>query len=176
MHKPTVMQADVDKRSKVDHVEDGPHQLHTHFEVFEFEYALLEEWPRQVLARITAGPRQLLNNVVEQQSPNLKLLGQRVEIQPPELLGECVGAFPPREILHTGTEPLEHSLSDGITLRMDPGGIQRITTAADLEKAGCLHIGGLPKAGNLSQLLTIHEGPLRCSPFCDPFGNRLTQS
>src|SRR5262249_8805047 len=57
--------------------------------------------------------------------------------------------------------------SDVIALPMDPGGVERVFAADDLEKAGGLHEGLLPETGNLLQLFAVLERTFLAAEFID---------
>ena len=53
---------------------------------------------------------------------------------------------------------------------MDPGGIQRIFAARDLEEPGRLHERGVAEAGHLAKLLAAAEWAMLAAVFIDPAG------
>ena len=175
VHQAAVVQPDIHKHPKVHDVENCPHQFHAHLEILELEHTLLKKGPRQVFTRIPTGPGELVNDVVEQQPPHFKLGSERIEIELADLLGELLCPLPAREVFHTGSEPLQHPLSHRIAFRMNPGGIERIAAATDLEKAGSLHVGRLAEARHIQQLLPVGKGPLGSPPLQDAAGDRLIE-
>ena len=72
-------------------------------------------------------------------------------------------------------EPLQHPRGNRIAFRMDPGGIQRIFAAGDLEEPGRLHERGIAEAGHLAKLLAAAEGTVLAAILIDPPGRELIE-
>ena len=72
VHQARVVQADVDERAEIDHVQHRARQLHAGRQVVELDDALLEDRRRQVFARVAARPGQLRQNVLEQQRAGVR--------------------------------------------------------------------------------------------------------
>ena len=159
VHQPAVVQADVDKGPKVDHVEHRTQQFHAGLQVLELEYALLKKWLRQVLAGIAAGPGQLLDNVGQQQPTDSQLTGERIEVEG-------------RRSLRQG---LQHLRGHLVALGMDPGGVERLHSPRDLQKADRLDERRLAEAGHLEELSAGGERPVLGPPFVQVAGRGLVE-
>jgi hypothetical protein len=65
MHQAAVFEADVDKRPKINDVENRSLKLHARLQVLELENTFLEYRWRQVVAGIAARTRERFENVFE---------------------------------------------------------------------------------------------------------------
>ncbi len=176
VHEPAVVEADIDERTEVDDVEHRPHELHAHFQVFELEHPLLEEGLGEVLAGITAGASQLLDDVGQEQAAHSQFPCQGWQIELRRLLGEGCGLRPGHEVFGRSSEPCEHLLGDGITLWVDPRGIERVGATGDLEKAHCLHKGRFTEPRHFEKLLPRHEGAVLRPPLMETAGGGLVET
>jgi hypothetical protein len=66
-----VFQSDIDKRAEIDHVEDSPLKLHAGSKILELEDTLLEDWFRQIVARIAFRSAKSIDDVVECELANI---------------------------------------------------------------------------------------------------------
>ena len=176
VHQPAVVQADVDKGAEVDNVEHRTQQFHAGLQVLELEHALLEKWLRQVLAGIAAGPCQLLNDVGQQQPADSQFSGEGIEIERRRPLGERLRVLPAGEILAGSAKPLQHLRGHLVALGMNPGGVQWLDPAGDLEKADRLHEGRFAEPRHLEQLPTGGERPVLGPPFVQVAGRGLVEA
>ena len=175
VHQPAVVQADVDKGPKVDHVEHRTQQFHAGLQVLELEYALLKKWLRQVLAGIAAGPGQLLDNVGQQQPTDSQLTGERIEVEGRRSLRQGLRLLATGDILTGSAEPLQHLRGHLVALGMDPGGVERLHSPRDLQKADRLDERRLAEAGHLEELSAGGERPVLGPPFVQVAGRGLVE-
>src|SRR5258708_15738768 len=65
MHQPVLMDPDVDKGSEFGHVGDDAFKCHACVKVADLLHALPKAGRKELVARITSGPAQLFENVVQ---------------------------------------------------------------------------------------------------------------
>ncbi len=82
VYQAAVLQADIDERAEVDHVQDRALQLHARLEVLELEDALLEHRRRQVVARVAARARQCVEDVAHRRHADMKSCGDLIRLDP----------------------------------------------------------------------------------------------
>ena len=121
-----VFQPDVHESTEVDHVQHGPLQLHPGDQILKLENALLEDGLGKIIAGITLGPAQGLDDVVEREITDSQLLGKLDHIGRGKLLVQFGKPVPVVDNLRGMPEPLEQASGDFIAFRVDPGSIKRI--------------------------------------------------
>ena len=147
------MHPDVNKGSEVDNVEHRAEQFHADGQVLEFENPLLEERLRQVLAGIASRTGKLFENVGQQQPPHAKFMREDCQIDAGCLLGQGFGRQTARQIGGAAAQFCQHLLRDRVALGVDPGGIERVDAARDLQEADRLDVRCIAEPGHLEKLL-----------------------
>ena len=174
--QPAVVHADIHKRAEIHHVEDRARQFHALGKIFEFEYALLEDRVGKIFARVAAGTGQLRQNVFQQQLAHCKLFGGRGHVNGFDALGQDFGPFAAADVFQAAFDPRQNAIGHGVAFRMDPGRVQRLIAAGDLEETGRLHESRVAEAGHLFQLQAVFEGAVLQAMFVNPAGGQLVQA
>src|SRR5262249_28360479 len=136
-------------------------QLHRRLEVFELEDALLEDWRRQVLARVASGTRQRLDDVAQGWRADVEPRRDLVGRDAAELLAQLGDALAVVEDLGPAPQLRKELVGSAVALGMNPGSVERIVATSNLEEAGGLREARLADAVHLHQLRPLAEGTVR---------------
>ena len=82
--------------------------------------------------------------------PTSSSLASGSQVDLGDSLGQGGGRLLVGQIGRPCAEPFEHPVGHGVAFRMDPGGVQRVVAAGDLEEAGRLDERGLAQARHLA--------------------------
>ena len=63
MHQPRILEADVDERTEVHHIQDRPLQLHARAQVFNLQDPLLEDRLGEVFAGVALRPTERFQDI-----------------------------------------------------------------------------------------------------------------
>ena len=125
VHKPILMNTDVDKRAEVDHIAHRAAQLHAGLEIVHIEHVALQDRRRQILARIAPRLDQFVDDVPQRRLADAQRFSQTGQAD----LLRAFAQFRRRtaaHVLRAVAQPFDQSPRGGVGFRMHRGGVQHV--------------------------------------------------
>jgi hypothetical protein len=176
MHKPRVLQTDVDESAEVDHVEYGALEFHPGSEVLELENPLLENRFGKIVSRITFGTAKGLYDIPERKLTDGQFLGKFSQIGGSELLVNFGESVPVANDVRRKLKLGEQASGGVIAFRVNPSPVEWVGRVQDLQESGSLSEGGRADALNLRQLAAIAEWTFFFPAIDDPSRGQLIEA
>ena len=151
VHQPVLVHADIHKGTEVHHVADGAGQFHAGLQVLHFQHIAAQHRRRQRFARVSPRLLQLGDDIPHCRHAGAQLLRQGLIahfLRQRRQLLHPLGA----DLLQRTAAQRQQPFGGRVAFGVDGGGVQRIFTAGDPQKAGALLVGLFAQLGHLQQL------------------------
>ena len=151
MHQTVLMDTDIHKNTKVDHIPDRSGQLHPRLQILHLQHILAKDRLGQLITGVAAGLGKLFGDIQQRGNAHTDLLRCPFRAKSLQFLGDGGGL---------AIQQLQQSLCRGIGLGMDACVIQYFLAFGDPQEAGALLKSLGAQLGHLLQLCPAGKGTI----------------